>query len=864
LTEDFVTPGESGEFRPLDIAESSDGRYLYVADWNHPGWTSPELAGRVWRIRRTEDGAGEPPLGGLADTTILTLADASLDSLLANLAHPAYRRRLAAQRELTRRARSKADAATLQSRLGTLVNDVKRKDGADVATERSVRHLLWALIDADQRPTTVLMADLLASPCAGLREQATRALGERCDAELALMKILTDLVWHDPDLMVRREAAIAMGRSRDPRLFWALMKALEGSEDVFVRFAIKQAMRGLSRDYERLVARAIPSLEPRVRSDVWLAVRETYDLKFVTALAAFTADPSIAPELRVQALQELAELHRKRPAWDGKWWSIQPAKSGWPARTEAWEGTEPVIAAIRRAFESTDETVRAAALEAVRTTKEAALFPCVRARFEAASDDAERVALMALLAEVRDAESAPIFTRMLAASAPALRVAAVAALDRVQGDAATPAIEPLLRDPDVGVRVAALEVFARHPDDKRLDDYLGGLEIGGATADRCRAAIASLRTQVKPALEAKAMRGELPAAALAIVREIYDDPLPLMKWKLLGPMPRATHLEEVEHSGDLAAFAPSGELAADLVPLAKDGLPAKCVEVDAAKPHGNVDLNLKLRMTSEVVAYACATLDSPVERKARCALGSDDGVTVWVNGAQVHANPGDRGWTPDQDRFELPLRAGPNTILLRVEQAGGDWSFNVKVSEVPTGPLYSSGAEGGGEPNGVAIGTGVTKTFDREAWRAYALEHAGDAARGKELFFAEKGIGCFRCHAIAGVGPKVGPDLRDVGTKYSRADLVASILEPSLKIQEGYTSTNVFLKNDDVLSGLVVSEKDGVLTLSDSTGALHEIPASDVKDKKTSKLSAMPADLAERLSQQDLADLVAWLQTLKQ
>ena len=844
-TEDFVTPGASGEFRPLDIAESPDGRYLYIADWNHPGWTSPQVAGRVWRVRRADDRPGARPFGALADSTFASLARASEEDLVANLAHPSFRVRLAGQRELARRARAARAADELHRRLGERVRETGRLRAADPASERTMRHLVWAAVQSLVELPRPLAADLLSCPSADVRAQTARALPRPLAREKPIMKILVDRMQHDPDLMVRREAVLALARTGDPILYWPFIRAFDANEDRFVRFALRQGMRAMPCRWDLVLERVLPHSEPRVREEIWLALREIHDADLARALVKAASDAIYTPPMRVRALEELARLHRQRPPWDGKWWSIQPAKSGWPAKTVAWEGTEIVLDGIRRAFESKTPEVRAAALEAVRTTREAELFPCVRARLDAATGDDERGALIALLAEVGDAEAAPRIEHALDATAPSVRCAAVAALHRLQGEKALPALERALADGDPAVRAAALDVFARHPDARRLTDYLGGLRGGGATGERCRQAIASLRAQVRGEVEALAERGELDATTLAVLREIYDEPLPLLRWKLLGPLDRPVRIAAIER-------ATGAELESELdrghAP-GERGLVAASRWVDGAAPHGFVDLKAALPGPDGVAAYAFARLESPLARTARCLVGSDDGVTVWVNGVKVHENLVDRGWTPDQDRLSIELTAGANSILLRVEQAGGDWSFNVKVSDVPAGPLFGAAADRG---------------FDLQKWRDHALSNPGDAARGRTLFYAEQGPGCFRCHAVAGVGPALGPDLRDVGAKYPRADLVASILEPSQRIQDGYAATHVFLDNDDVLSGLVVSEKDGVLRLADASGSVREIPLAEVKARRASRVSAMPAGLAEKFDAQDLADLVAWLETLRQ
>jgi len=847
LTEEFITPGESGEFRPLDIAESADGRYLYIADWNYPGWTNPTVAGRVWRVRRADDRPGAPWLAleeqskesingvGLREQA----ARMSDETLIANLDHPAFLRRLIAQRELARRgSRGSPDSSSSSGSTWNLTG-ARLADAAfgSPLSVRGHRHAIWALAAIPSPFAHPSIQSCLSLGDAETKAQAARAAGIGAWRDIELRPYVEPLL-RDPDLMVRREAAIALGRLGDGAALWPLVQALDATDDLFVRFAIRQAIRVLPCQWDLLVQKFIPRLSPRAQEDVWLALREIHDVKLVVQLAGATTCAFYSPEQRARALSVLAEAHRKRAPWDGKWWSIQPAKSGWPLKTIEWEGTAVVAVTIEEAFRSNEPALRAAALAAVRSTREPYLFHCVREQLDSAIDPAERVALIVAVSELGDPQAAEQFRMALHHVDPRVRAAGVVALSKLIGDAANDdlarrsaleELEPRLADEDPSVRAAALEAFARRPDAKRLADYLGGLALGGTTRELCRQALAALRADVRPALEAMATRGELDPATLAVVREIYDDPLPLLRWKLFGPFARDARAASIE--GGAQGGVPAGPL------------------VEAALPHGFVDLKARVSDKNNVAAYALATLDSPIARTARCALGSDDGVTVWVNGAKAFDHKEDRAWAPDQDRFEIALVAGANQILLRVEQGGGDWAFNVKVSDVPTGPLFSATA---------------APPFDLATWRDFALKQTGDAARGKALFYAETGSACFRCHAVAGVGPKLGPDLRDVGTKYARAELVTSILEPSQRILDGYAATNVFLNDGDVLSGLVAGEKEGVLLLADGNGAVQEIRVSDVKEKRVSQLSAMPTGLAEKLSKQELADLVAWLETLKQ
>ena len=76
----------------------------------------------------------------------------------------------------------------------------------------------------------------------------------------------------------------------------------------------------------------------------------------------------------------------------------------------------------------------------------------------------------------------------------------------------------------------------------------------------------------------------------------------------------------------------------------------------------------------------------------------------------------------------------------------------------------------------------------------------GDAAKG-ETIFRRKDIGCVSCHAIGGVGGKVGPDLTSIGASAQVDYLIESVFYPNRKIKEGYHSVLVETKDGDELLG---------------------------------------------------------------
>jgi putative heme-binding domain-containing protein len=152
---------------------------------------------------------------------------------------------------------------------------------------------------------------------------------------------------------------------------------------------------------------------------------------------------------------------------------------------------------------------------------------------------------------------------------------------------------------------------------------------------------------------------------------------------------------------------------------------------------------------------------------------------------------------------------------------------------------------------------------ERDAYARFAMANRGDAGRGRAIFHDEKGASCIRCHRVRGSGGEVGPDLSNVGGKYAREHLVESVLEPSRQIVEGYRSTILALEDGRVLTGLVKSETAGRLTLVDAEAREQTVATSDIAGRKFANVSIMPEGLAAKLSRAEFADLIAYLQGLR-
>lgn len=150
----------------------------------------------------------------------------------------------------------------------------------------------------------------------------------------------------------------------------------------------------------------------------------------------------------------------------------------------------------------------------------------------------------------------------------------------------------------------------------------------------------------------------------------------------------------------------------------------------------------------------------------------------------------------------------------------------------------------------------------REAYRVFAMVHQGDAGAGKALFL-DRQKACSLCHTTDGKGGKAGPDLFAVGDKYGRDDLIQQVLVPSASIAAGYSTTVIRTKSGDMFQGIIKESNAHEIALMGSDGKLLRIQTTDIDRQKTTDLSLMPEGLEGALTQQQFADLIAYLTSLK-
>jgi putative heme-binding domain-containing protein len=142
---------------------------------------------------------------------------------------------------------------------------------------------------------------------------------------------------------------------------------------------------------------------------------------------------------------------------------------------------------------------------------------------------------------------------------------------------------------------------------------------------------------------------------------------------------------------------------------------------------------------------------------------------------------------------------------------------------------------------------------------ARAARERGDAGRGAVLFF-QPFLTCAKCHD-AETGTHFGPDIGQAGKQATAEYLIESVLAPSKVIKKGYEPLTITTTDGRTVTGLLVEEKNGTLTLIDPAGGKRTaIPTADIEKRTVGTQSLMPDGLVNMLSdRQQFLDLAKYL-----
>ena len=152
-------------------------------------------------------------------------------------------------------------------------------------------------------------------------------------------------------------------------------------------------------------------------------------------------------------------------------------------------------------------------------------------------------------------------------------------------------------------------------------------------------------------------------------------------------------------------------------------------------------------------------------------------------------------------------------------------------------------------------------------WQHHFFGSAADDLEGHSI---ENGkliyeqAACSRCHTIAGQGAKFGPDLTEVTKRFRGSKLLQQVVNPSAEIHEKFKTQIVLVDDGRLLTGLIVDETETQICLVANLLKPEKVEWIDkeaIEKRKIATVSSMPAGLLDTYSQNEIMDLMAYLQS---
>ncbi|WP_246255799.1 PVC-type heme-binding CxxCH protein [Cyclobacterium plantarum] len=146
-----------------------------------------------------------------------------------------------------------------------------------------------------------------------------------------------------------------------------------------------------------------------------------------------------------------------------------------------------------------------------------------------------------------------------------------------------------------------------------------------------------------------------------------------------------------------------------------------------------------------------------------------------------------------------------------------------------------------------------------DAWNSL-LEGPADPDRGRRVFYSNTSL-CSTCHVVGARGGDLGPDLSNVGKSKDRRGLIGSILLPSEEMSPEWQGWFIEMKDGTRYDGRQIDVGYEDIKLYTQAEGFVQVKKADALEYGMSATSLMPEGLEKRLSNQDLKDLLAFLES---
>jgi putative heme-binding domain-containing protein len=162
------------------------------------------------------------------------------------------------------------------------------------------------------------------------------------------------------------------------------------------------------------------------------------------------------------------------------------------------------------------------------------------------------------------------------------------------------------------------------------------------------------------------------------------------------------------------------------------------------------------------------------------------------------------------------------------------------------------------------------KLDGREVWQLISFLRSANVAKGAgqargnldsgaQIF---NNHGCAQCHTAGKPGGFAGPDLTEIGSRRTLAQLQTALLDPDAEVDPDYWSLQARTKTGEMINAIRMNEDTDSFQIIEPSGRLRSIWKADLASYEIVRTSPMPS-FKGKLTASELQDLVAYLASLR-
>lgn len=533
---------------------------------------------------------------------------------------------------------------------------------------------------------------------------------------------------------------------------------------------------------------------------------------------------------------------------------------------------EPLLSLVK----SSNPQLQRAAAEAIGRIGDKAAVPVL---LNLCADSHDRVLDHSLIYALIEIDDPAATAKAIESSSPFEKRSALIALDQMEGgDLKAETVAPLLGSTNALMRQTASWIAGHHPSwggalAGYFGDRLSANDLGATEADELRHQLAQFAgaEPIQQLMSSRLREPSTPVAVRQVVLEAISTAAlkqPPAHWS----PPVEASLRQADEQLLLSAVGAAKALsqvktnAPDFSePLLKLGLdssrsPKLRLAALAALPAGLTSVAPELlKFLSD-----CVNPDQPVtcrsaaaEVLAKAALSDEQLVML----TQTVRTAGPLEMTRLLAAFERCGNATVGAKLIEaLKEAKGLASLRPDTLQALLGK-YPETVREQGKPLLVLLNADTEKQSAHLEELLRTLKQ-GDIRRGQNIFNSAKAA-CSSCHSMGYLGGQVGPDLTTIGQIRTEKDLLESIVYPSASFVRSYEPVIVKTKSDDEYSGVIRRDAPDEIVLATGPTTEVRVARSDIADMRPGTASVMPAGFEQQFTQQELADLIAFLKATK-